>query len=47
MQTRAVLLFTLGALVSSPARAQPHHFEDTLRGGTSGNAAGGSFGPEG
>ena len=30
-----------------PAAAQPHHYEDSLRGGTTGNASGGSFGPDG
>src|SRR5690349_6118818 len=29
------------------AQAQPYHFEDSLRGGSSGNVSGGSFGPDG
>jgi MYXO-CTERM domain-containing protein len=34
-------------LPSAIASAQPFHFEDSLRDGTTGNASGGSFGPEG
>ena len=41
----ATLVFVL-ALASS-AEAQPFHLDDSLRGGTAGNATGGSFGADG
>ncbi len=47
-RTLAPALLALALLIpAARAVAQPYHSEDTLRGATIGNAAGGSFGPDG
>ncbi len=48
LQTRHAWLALLMVLAApAVARAQPFRFEDSLRDGTTGNATGGTFGPEG
>ncbi len=50
MLDRLLPVLVLAAVAAVPvasARAQPFHLDDSLRGGTAGNATGGSFGPDG
>jgi hypothetical protein len=44
---RSISVFALVLTVSTPLASAQFHLEDSLRGGTMGNASGGSFGPEG